>query len=80
MKFFAQVIFQGVIEKSDFKLYWSTREVLHSTLFGHVMGRDRFMLIMKLLCFTDNEAPVNGYPNLNLRELWFVLTRLTELF
>ncbi|KAG0414851.1 hypothetical protein HPB47_007993 [Ixodes persulcatus] len=56
-----------------------SHQVLHSTLFGHVMDRDRFMLIMKLLCFTDNEAPVNGYPNPNLRELWFVLTRLTEL-
>lgn len=44
------------------------------------MSRDRFMLIMKFLHFTDNEAPVDKHPNPKLRKLWSVLTRMTEMF
>lgn len=62
------------------KSYWSTREVLRTPAFGDVMSRDRFMLIMKFLHFTDNEAPVDGHPNPKLRKLWPVLTRMTEMF
>ncbi|XP_040068000.1 piggyBac transposable element-derived protein 4-like [Ixodes scapularis] len=80
MTFFALIILQGVIEKPDVKPYWSTREVLRTPAFGDVMSRDRFMLIMKFLHFTDNEAPVDGHPNPKLRKLWPVLTRMTEMF
>ncbi|XP_040070609.1 piggyBac transposable element-derived protein 4-like [Ixodes scapularis] len=80
MTFFALIILQGVIEKPDVKSYWSTREVLRTPAFGDVMSRDRFMLIMKFLHFTDNEAPVDGHPNPKLRKLWSVLTRMTEMF
>ncbi|XP_040067041.1 piggyBac transposable element-derived protein 4-like [Ixodes scapularis] len=80
MTFFALIILQGVIEKPDVKSYWSTREVLRTPAFGDVMSRDRFMLIMKFLHLTDNEAPVDGHPNPKLRKLWPVLTRMTEMF
>ncbi|KAM7281296.1 piggyBac transposable element-derived protein 4-like, partial [Ixodes scapularis] len=80
MTFFALIILQGVIEKPDVKSYWSTREVLRTPAFGDVISRDRFMLIMKFLHFTDNEAPVDGHPNPKLRKLWPVLTRMTEMF
>lgn len=79
MTFFTRIILQGVIEKPDVKSYWLTREVLSTPAFGDVMGRDCFfMLIMKLLHLTDNEAPVDGHPK--LRKQGLVLTRLTEKF
>lgn len=78
--FFTRIILQGVIEKPDVKSYRLTRDVLSTPAFRDVMGRDRFMLIMKFLHFTDNEAPVDGHPNPKLRKHWPVLTKLTEKF
>jgi len=54
----------GVVYKPHLPLYWSTDAIYQTDIFPSVMARDRFMLILKFLHFTDNSAQGNS-ANLN---------------
>ena len=51
----ALVALQGIVNKPHINDYHSTNPLLHTPIFGKIMSRDRFLLIMKYLHFTDEE-------------------------
>lgn len=40
--------------------YWSTDPLLHSTVFGNIMSRDRFFNLTRMLHFCDNNEQADG--------------------
>ncbi|GFU62994.1 piggyBac transposable element-derived protein 4 [Trichonephila clavipes] len=53
--FFAVLLLQGVIKKPEQEHYWPKRLTLSTPIFANVIGRNRFLLLMKFLHFTNNE-------------------------
>ncbi|GFW14939.1 piggyBac transposable element-derived protein 4 [Trichonephila clavipes] len=53
--FFAVLLLQGVIKKPEQEHYWFKRQTLSTPIFAKVIGRNRFLLLMKFLHFTNNE-------------------------
>ena len=51
--FFGFMFAIGMTAKLDIQLYWSSDEVLNKPFFGRTMSRNRFLLILKFLHFTD---------------------------
>ena len=51
--FFGFTFAIGMTAKLDIQLYWSSDEVLNKPFFGRTMSRNRFLLILKFLHFTD---------------------------
>lgn len=40
--------------------YWSTNELLHQNIFGQLMSRDRYLLLLRLIHFCDNSQQIPG--------------------
>ncbi|GFV30649.1 piggyBac transposable element-derived protein 4 [Trichonephila clavipes] len=51
----AILLLQGVIKKPEQEHYWSKRQTLSTPIFAKVIGRNRSLLLMKFLHFTNNE-------------------------
>ena len=55
MKQFLGLLFlTGIIRKPAINLYWSTDPLYSTPLFGAIMSRNRFQLLLKFLHFNDN--------------------------
>ena len=52
--FFAKVFAMGLVNKLDLQDYWSSDKVLKTPWFKMVMNRDRFLLILQMIHFNDN--------------------------
>ena len=62
--FLGLLLLMGIIKKPEIAQYWSSHPLLSTSLFGCVIIRDRWQLILKFLHFTDNEnAPSPIDPN-----------------
>jgi len=56
---FALFIYQGIVQKPEIELYWSTKPLLETPYVRMIMTEKRFNLLLKCLHFTDN----NSMPN-----------------
>lgn len=76
--FLAVTIFMPQLKKLNVSDYWTTDSYLSTPIFGRLMKRDRYLLIMRLLHFTDNDAePVEGD---SLRKIRSVVDHLKTTF
>lgn len=56
--YFAVALLMPHIKKNKLNSYWSNDEFIITPIFSRLIKRDRFLLITKLLHFTDNNAPL----------------------
>lgn len=54
LKFIGLVLLMGHIDKDNILEYWSTDDLIETPIFRKVMSRDRFVMILKFLHFSDN--------------------------
>lgn len=47
-------------KKLEIQDYWSTNELLHQNIFGRLMSRGRYLLLLRLIHFCDNSQQVHG--------------------
>lgn len=52
--FWGLTMLMGLVQKPDMKLYWATKELIHTPAFPKVMTRDRYMEINRYIHFADN--------------------------
>lgn len=53
--FLGLLILAGIVYKPRLKMYWSVDELYATPIFSQVMRRDRFLLLLKFLHFSDNK-------------------------
>lgn len=80
--FFGMLLLQGVVIKPQVQWYWTKRKVIETPIFGQVMSKARFLLIMKFLNFYNNESACSDtdHPCPKLRKVWPILEMLKERF
>ena len=44
----------GIVQKPKIRQYWSTDSLLQTSVFNHVMTKNRFQKILQFLYFADN--------------------------
>ncbi|GFS93137.1 piggyBac transposable element-derived protein 4 [Trichonephila clavipes] len=54
LKFLGHILLMGHIEKDSIQDYWTTDNLIETPIFREVMPRDRFLMILKFLHFSDN--------------------------
>ncbi|GFV57698.1 piggyBac transposable element-derived protein 4 [Trichonephila clavipes] len=54
LKFLGLILLMGHIEKDSIQDYWTTDNLIETPIFREVMPRDRFLMILKFLHFSDN--------------------------
>ena len=55
-KFIGIVILMGVVYKPSISMYWSSDEIFSTPIFGQLMSRNRFQLILKFLHFNNTQG------------------------
>ncbi|KAG0418926.1 hypothetical protein HPB47_004500, partial [Ixodes persulcatus] len=80
--FFALLLLQGIVDKPVVEWYWSKRRVIETPVFGEVMSKSRFILLMKFLHFANNEDDAGevGQARQKLRKIWPVLSLMKDRF
>lgn len=58
--FFALMLLMAHIQKNNIKDYWLTSILLSTPIFEKVMTQDRFLLLLRLLHFSDNRNQLPG--------------------
>ncbi|KAL4125843.1 hypothetical protein QTP88_010083 [Uroleucon formosanum] len=58
--FIATTFLMARNKKLDMKDNWSNDPLLHTPIFGKIMSRDRYLLILKIIHFCNNENQVSG--------------------
>jgi len=58
--FIATTLLMARNKKLDMKDNWSNDPLLHTPIFGKIMSRDRYLLILKMIHFCNNENQVSG--------------------
>ncbi|GFS50709.1 piggyBac transposable element-derived protein 4 [Trichonephila clavipes] len=54
LKFLGLILLMGHIEKDSLQDYWTTDNLIETPIFRELMPRDRFLMILKFLHFSDN--------------------------
>ena len=63
-RFLALVFLMGIVKLPSVVHYWSTKVFYRHPIFGSIMTRNRFQLILRFLHFNDNSMmPRQGEPN-----------------
>lgn len=75
--FFALMLLMPSVRKPSLKEHWSNDQLVQTPVFGTIMSQDRFLLILRLLHFSDNE---NANDDSRTRKIDPILTRLNEKF
>ena len=57
MAFVALLIAMGINKSSQYRMYWSTSEIIHITLYPSTMSRNRFSSIIRFLHVSNNQMP-----------------------
>ena len=74
--FLAILILMGIIHKPRINMYWSTDTLLSTPIFSQLMGRDRFLLLLRFLHFADNR---NHNPNDPDRDRLYKVREVTDM-
>ena len=53
-KFSSLYLLTGIIQKPSLSQYWSTDPLLQTSVFNHIMSRNRFQMILQFIHFADN--------------------------
>ena len=61
--FLAMLIMMGIIHKPRINMYWSKDSLLSTPVFGQLVGRDRFLLLLRFLHFANNRDYNAADPN-----------------
>jgi hypothetical protein len=77
-QFFGLVFVTGIIEKPDFKMYWTVDPVFETPIFSKAMFRNRFESIMSLLHFSDSSQYENSTDRLH--KIRPILKKLSDNF
>jgi len=78
-KFIGLLFVMGVVKKPSLSMYWSTDPLFQMPLFGIIMPRNRFFLLLKFFHVNDNQnIPNRDDPNRD--RLYKVRPMLDELF
>ena len=56
LSFLGLCLLMGLVYKPRLSMYWSGDEIYRTPVFGQVMARDRFLLILRFLHCNDNDA------------------------
>ncbi|XP_023244129.1 piggyBac transposable element-derived protein 4-like [Centruroides sculpturatus] len=75
--FFSIIILQGIINKPNERMYWTTNETLSTPSFQRLMSRNHFWEIKQNLNFTDNQNyNPRIHPNPKLNKIWPIVENL----
>ena len=74
--FLAMLILMGIMHKSRISMYWSTDTLVSTPIFSQLMGRDRFLLLLRFLHFADNR---NYNPNDPDRDRLYKVREVTDM-
>lgn len=71
----ALLLLQGIVDRPVVEWYWSKLRVLETPVFGEVLSKSKFILLMKFLHFANNEEDSGeaGQALQKLRKIWPVL-------
>lgn len=58
--FFALTLLTPHVKKNNIKDYWYTLVLLSTPIFGKILTRDRFLLLLRVLHFNDNHNQIPG--------------------
>lgn len=58
--FLAATILMARNKKLEIKEYWSTDPLLNTPIFGQIMSRDRYLLLLQMIHFCNNENQKTG--------------------
>jgi hypothetical protein len=58
--FFSLMLLMPHIKKNNIKDYWSTSVLLSTPIFGKIMTQDRFLLLLRVLHFSNNRNQIPG--------------------
>lgn len=75
--FLALTILMARNKKLDIHEYWSTNKLLHQPIFGKIMPRDRYLLLLRLIHFCDNSQQIKGD---RLYKIQMVITDIQKIF
>ena len=67
-KFIGLIIYMGLVPLPDIQIYWSKSRIYRNELVPSTMSRDRFLLLLQMLHFCNNEEPNVG-KDLKIRKL-----------
>ena len=57
MAFVALLIAMGINKSSQYRMYWSTSDILHIPFYPSIMSRNRFSSILRFLHVSNNQMP-----------------------
>ena len=64
-KFLSLYLLAGIIQKPSLSQYWSTDALLQTSVFNHIMSRNRFQMILQFIHFADSSLYDRKDPNRN---------------
>ena len=62
-KFSSLYLLTGIIQKPSLSQYWSTDPLLQTSVFNHIMSRNRFQMILQFIHFANNSLYDPKDPN-----------------
>ncbi|XP_035217648.1 piggyBac transposable element-derived protein 4-like [Stegodyphus dumicola] len=72
---------QGIAKKPEEDLYWCKKEIFHTPIFGKLLSKRRYKLLVQFLHFADNEVyDPESHPNPKLCKIWPLFERLNGKF
>ena len=77
-RFIAIYSLSGIVQKSQLQQYWTHDVYLETPGFGRIMSRDRFLLLLQFLHFSNKEAATPGDRLAKLRPLTDMMFGLFE--
>ena len=57
MAFVALLIDMGINKSSQYRMYWSTSDILHIPFYPSIMSRNRFSSILRFIHVSNNQIP-----------------------
>ena len=73
--FIALLILQGIIRKPDLQMYFTTDELLSTSIFNKIITADRFQILLRMLHFENNQSSDSS-----LKKIWPVIEILRSSF
>ena len=79
--FLGILMLQGIVKMPRQDMCWAKRKIIRVPIFQELMSRNRFLLLMKFLHFSDNESlDLANHPNPKLYKIYDVMEHLRNRF